>query len=73
MSKLNVEVPDAVVIAARKHAIDKYGSMRGIGKIVEEALRAYLAKNNVPIEGEKIGGKGNFNSLIPSHAIEVLA
>jgi len=49
MSKLNVEVSDPVVIAARKFAVDKYGSSRGIGKIVEDALRDYLAKNDVQI------------------------
>jgi len=49
MSKLNVEVADPVVIAARKFAVDKYGSSRGIGKIVEEALRDYLTKNGVTI------------------------
>lgn len=49
MSKLNVEVSDSVVIAARKFAVDKYGSSRGIGKIVEDALRDYLAKNGVMI------------------------
>jgi hypothetical protein len=50
MSKINVEVPDAVVLALRKHVVDKYGSMRGMGKIVEEALRDYLAKSDVKIE-----------------------
>jgi len=50
MAKINVEVPDPVVIALRKHVVDKYGSMRGMGKIVDEALRDYLAKSNVPIE-----------------------
>ena len=50
MSKINVEVPDPVVLALRKHVVDKYGSMRGMGKVVEEALRDYLTKSNVPIE-----------------------
>ena len=50
MSKINVEVPDPVVLALRKHVVDKYGSMRGMGKVVEEALRDYLAKSNVNIE-----------------------
>lgn len=50
MAKINIEVPDKVVIALRKHVVDKYGSMRGMGKVVEEALRDYLAKNNVSIE-----------------------
>ena len=50
MAKINVEVPDPVVITLRKHVVDRYGSMRGMGKIVEEALRDYLAKNNVAIE-----------------------
>jgi hypothetical protein len=50
MAKINVEVPDPVVIALRKHVVDKYGSMRGMGKIVEEALRDYLTKSNVRIE-----------------------
>ena len=50
MSKINVEVPDPVVIALRKHVVDRYGSMRGMGKVVEEALRDYLAKSNVRVE-----------------------
>ena len=50
MSKINVEVHDAVVLALRKHVVVKYGSMRGMGKIVEEALRDYLAKSDVKIE-----------------------
>lgn len=50
MSKINVEVPDPVVLALRKHVVDKYGSMRGMGKVVEEALRDYLTKSNVSIE-----------------------
>lgn len=50
MAKINVEVPDPVVLALRKHVIDKYGSMRGMGKVVEEALRDYLTKSNVGIE-----------------------
>ena len=50
MSKINVEVPDPVVIALRKHVVDRYGSMRGMGKVVEEALRDYLAKSNVHVE-----------------------
>lgn len=50
MAKINVEVPDNVVIALRKHVVDKYGSMRGMGKVVDEALRDYLTKNNVSIE-----------------------
>ena len=49
MSKINVEIPDPVVLALRKHVVDKNGSMRGMGKIVEEALRDYLTKNSVPI------------------------
>jgi len=50
MAKINVEVSDPVVIALRKHVVDKYGSMRGMGKIVEEAIRDYLTKSNVPFE-----------------------
>jgi hypothetical protein len=50
MAKINVEVSDPVVIALRKHVVDKYGSMRGMGKIVEEAIRDYLTKSNVPVE-----------------------
>ena len=50
MSKINVEVPDPVVLALRKHVVDKYGSMRGMSKIVEEALRDYLTKSNVRVE-----------------------
>lgn len=49
MSKINVEIPDPVVLALRKHVVDKNGSMRGMGKIVEEALRDYLTKNSVSI------------------------
>ena len=49
MAKINVEVSDPVVIALRKHVVDKHGSMRGMGKIVEEAIRDYLTKSNVPI------------------------
>jgi len=49
MSKINIEVSDPVVLALRKHVVDKNGSMRGMGKVVEEALRDYLMKNNVPI------------------------
>ncbi len=49
MSKINVEVPDPVALALRKHVVDKYGSMRGMGKVVEEALRDYLMKSNVSI------------------------
>lgn len=49
VTKLNVEVDDSVVIAIRKYAIDKYGSSRGTGKIVEEALREYLDKNGVKL------------------------
>jgi hypothetical protein len=49
MAKINVEVPDPVVLAIRKHVVDKYGSMRGMGKVVEEALRDYLTKSNVSI------------------------
>ena len=49
MSKINIEVSDPVVLALRKHVVDKNGSMRGMGKVVEEALRDYLTKNNVPV------------------------
>jgi len=49
MAKINVEVSDPVVIALRKHVVDKHGSMRGMGKIVEEAIRDYLTKSNVPV------------------------
>ncbi len=51
MAKINVEVPDNVAIAFRKYIVGKYGSMRGMGKEVEDALRAHLAKNNVTIDG----------------------
>ncbi len=74
MSKLNVEVSDPVVIAARKFAVDKYGSSRGIGKIVEDALRDYLAKNGVMIvestakSNESIGNPLQAPTLIASAA-----
>jgi hypothetical protein len=50
MAKINVEVPDSVAIAFRKYVVGKYGSMRGMGKEVDEALREHLAKNNILIE-----------------------
>jgi hypothetical protein len=50
MAKINVEVPDHVAIAFRKYVVGKYGSMRGMGKEVDEALRTHLAKNNIRIE-----------------------
>jgi len=49
MAKINVEIPDPVAIALRKLVIDKYGSMRGMGKEVEAALRDHLTKNRVTI------------------------
>lgn len=49
MAKINVEIPDPVAIALRKYVIDKYGSMRGMGKEVEAALREHLTKNNIAI------------------------
>lgn len=51
MGKLSVEVSDPIAIAIRKYAIDKYGSSRGTGKIVEEALREYLEKNGIKLDG----------------------
>ncbi len=57
MSKLNIEVPDKVLIEMRKLVIDKHGTLKGNMSIaVEEALRDYLTKN---------GRQGNCNALFP--------
>jgi hypothetical protein len=62
MSKLNVELPDPVMLAFRKLVLDKYGSPKGgTGKAIEEAIRDYLKKNDV-----EIGEQGNFKALIPA-------
>jgi hypothetical protein len=50
VAKINIEVPDDVAIAFRKYVVGKYGSMRGMGKEIEDAMRDHLAKNNVTIE-----------------------
>jgi hypothetical protein len=57
MSKLNIEVPDKLLIEMRKLIIDKHGTLKGnMANAVEEALRDYLIKN---------GRQGNCRALLP--------
>ena len=71
MAKINVEIPDSVAIALRKLVIDKYGSMRGMGKEVEAALRDHLSKNGVIIESDNAKNEKS-QSLNPLMAAETL-
>jgi len=60
MSRLNIEIPDKVMLEFRKLVLDEHGTLRGgMSEAVEEALRDYLIKK---------GRQGNCNALIPALA-----
>ena len=65
MAKINVEIPDPVAIALRKYVVEKYGSMRGMGKEVEAAVRGHLEKNKIIIpEDAKNEESQSLNPLV---------
>jgi|GEM_PF-1589327 len=57
MSRLNIEIPDKVMLEFRKMVLEEHGTLKGeMAKAVEAALRDYLTKN---------GRQGNCNALFP--------
>lgn len=57
MSRLNIDLPDKLMLEFRKHVLDEYGSLKGnTAEAVEEALKEYLIKR---------GKGGNCNALRP--------
>ncbi len=58
MSRLNIELPDKVMLEFRKMVLEEHGSLKGeLSKEVEQALRDYLIKK---------GRQGNCNALFPA-------
>lgn len=55
MARLNIELPDKVMLEFRKMVLDEHGSLKGeMAKEIELAMRDYLCKK---------GRQGNFNAL----------
>jgi len=60
MSRLNIDLPDKLMLEFRKQVLEQYGSLRGgTAEAVEEALRDYLVKK---------GKGGNCDALFPALA-----
>jgi hypothetical protein len=51
-AKLNISLSPEVAAALRRFAFDSTGHMRGVSDVAEKAIREYLEKNGVKIEGQ---------------------
>jgi hypothetical protein len=50
--KMNLSISPSVAAALRKFAFETTGHMRGVSDVAEKAIRDYLEKNGVRVEGQ---------------------
>lgn len=50
--KLNISLSPPVAAALRKYAFESTGHMRGVSDVAEKAIREFLERNNIKIEGQ---------------------
>lgn len=50
--KMNISLSHPVASALRKYALESTGHMRGVSDVAEKAIREFLERNNVKIEGQ---------------------
>ena len=51
-TKLNISLTPEVAAALRKFAFESTGHMRGVSDIAEKAIREFLVRQGIKIEGQ---------------------